>query len=452
MLRRKIVEQYQKGVSQRKIAKSLKLSSSTVHNIIQRFRESGTISVRKGQGRKTILDARDLRALRRHCITYRNATVMEITTWAQEYFQKTLSVNTIHRAIHRCRLKLYRSKKKPYLNMIQKRRRFLWAKAHLKWTVAKWKTVLWSDESKFEVLFGKLGRHVIRTKEDKDNPSCYQHSVQKPASLMVWGCMSACGMGSLHIWKGTINAERYIQVLEQHMLPSRRHLFQGRPCIFQHDNARPHTASITTSWLRRRRIRVLKWPACSPDLSPIENIWRIIKRKMRQRRPKTVEQLEACIRQEWDNIPIPKLEQLVSSVPRRLQTVIKKKRGCHTVVNMALSQLFWDVLMPWNLKSTYFSLKIIHFLSLNIWYVIYVVFWIKYWNLKLPHHCILFLFTICTVSQLFWNRVCKLTYRKYIFCWDLMLWQFSVMITQWRHRAMVSQCHLATFSNKSTFL
>ncbi len=248
---------------------------------------------------------------------------MEITTWAQEYFQKTLSVNTIHRAIRRCWLKLYRSKKKPYLNMIQKRRRFLWAKAHLKWTVAKWQTVLLSDESKFEVLFGKLGRHVIRTKEDKDNPSCYQRSVQKPASLMVCGCMSACGMGSLHIWKGTINAERYIQVLEQHMLPSRSRLFQGRPCIFQHDNARLHTASITTSWLRRR-IRVLKWPACSPDLSPIENIWRIIKRKMRQRRPKTVEQLEACIRQEWDNIPIPKLEQLVSSVPRRLQTVIKR--------------------------------------------------------------------------------------------------------------------------------
>uniref|UniRef100_A0A8C2HEK3 Uncharacterized protein n=1 Tax=Cyprinus carpio TaxID=7962 RepID=A0A8C2HEK3_CYPCA len=49
MLWRKIVDQYQKGVSQRKIAKSLKLSSSTVHNIIQRFRESGTISVRKGQ-------------------------------------------------------------------------------------------------------------------------------------------------------------------------------------------------------------------------------------------------------------------------------------------------------------------------------------------------------------------------------------------------------------------
>ncbi len=86
---------------------------------------------------------------------------------------------------------------------------------------------------------------------------------------------------------------------------------------------------------------------------------------------------------------------------------------------MALSQLFWDVLMPWNLKSTYFSLKMIHFLSVNIWYVIYVVFWIKYWNLKLPHHCILFLFTICTVSQLFWNRVCSCPELKHkIHCYQ----------------------------------
>lgn len=134
MLWQKIVEQYQKGVSRRKIAKSLKLPSSTVHNIIQRFRESGIISVHKGQGRKTILDVRDLRALRRHCITYRYATVMEITEWVQEYFQKALSVNTIHRAIRSCRLKLYRSKKKPFLNMIQKRRHFFWAKANLKLT------------------------------------------------------------------------------------------------------------------------------------------------------------------------------------------------------------------------------------------------------------------------------------------------------------------------------
>ncbi len=125
---------------------------------------------------------------------------------------------------------------------------------------------------------------------------------------MVWECISAYGMGSLHVLEGTMNAERYIKVLEQHMLPTRRRLFQERPCVFQQDNAKPHTAAITTAWLRSRRVRVaLNWPACSPDLSPIENIWRIIKQKIHQRRPQTLQQLETYIRQEWDQIPTPKL-------------------------------------------------------------------------------------------------------------------------------------------------
>ncbi len=62
------------------------------------------------------------------------------------------------------------------------------------------------------------------------------------------GGISAYGMGSLHVLEGTMNAERYIKVLEQHMHPSR-----GR--VFQQDNAKPHTAAITTAWLRSRRVR-----------------------------------------------------------------------------------------------------------------------------------------------------------------------------------------------------
>ncbi len=212
-VRKRIVEYFKNNVPQRQIAKALQISSSMVHNIIKRFRETGEISVRKGQGRKPLLDARGLQALRRHCITHRHDSVIDITKWAQEYFQKPLSVNTIHRAICRCQLKLYHAKRKPYVNMVQKHCRVLWAKAHLKWTVSKWESVL---TFKFDILVGNHGR-----KEERDLPACYQCSIQKPASLIVWGCISAYGMGSLHVLEGTMNAERYINVLEQHTLPSR---------------------------------------------------------------------------------------------------------------------------------------------------------------------------------------------------------------------------------------
>ena len=116
--------------------------------------------MRKGQGQKPILDARDLRALRRHCIKNRHDSVTEITAWAHDHFRKSLSVNIVRHAIHKCKLKLYHAKEKPYVNMIQKRRCLLWAKAHLKWTEAKWKTVLWKP-------------WTPHPPDERDHPACY---------------------------------------------------------------------------------------------------------------------------------------------------------------------------------------------------------------------------------------------------------------------------------------
>ncbi len=67
-VRKKIVEYFTNNVPQHQI---LQISSSTVHNIIKRFRETGEISVRKGQGRRPLLDARGLRALDPRSFTYR---------------------------------------------------------------------------------------------------------------------------------------------------------------------------------------------------------------------------------------------------------------------------------------------------------------------------------------------------------------------------------------------
>ncbi len=78
--------------------------------------------------------------------------------------------------------------RKPYVNSVQKHRRLLWARRHLGWTITQWKRVLNVYESVFQVFFGRNGRRVLRTKEEKDHPDCYQQQVHKPGSVMVRGC------------------------------------------------------------------------------------------------------------------------------------------------------------------------------------------------------------------------------------------------------------------------
>ncbi len=313
---KKIVDYFKNNVPQCQIAKALQISSSTVHNIIKSFRETGEISVHKGQGRRPLLDARGLWALRRHCITHRHDSVIDITKWAQEYFQKPLSVNTICRAICRCQLKLYHAKKEAICEHCSEVPLCPVDQGSFKMDCSIGK-VFYGQTSPNMTFCWKSRTPVLRAKEEGDLPACYQHSVQKPASLMVWGCISAYGMGSLHVLEGTMNAERYIKVLEQHMLPSRRR-------VFQLDNAKPHTAAITTAWLRSRRVRVLNWPACSPDLSPIENVWRIIKWKIHQRRPRTLQQLETISGKNGTKFQ-HQTQKLITSMPRRLQTVLKRR-------------------------------------------------------------------------------------------------------------------------------
>ena len=69
------------------------VSPSTVHNIVKRFKESGEILVRKGQGWKP-LSASDHRALRRYCLRNPDTTMMDIATWALEYFGQSVSLKS----------------------------------------------------------------------------------------------------------------------------------------------------------------------------------------------------------------------------------------------------------------------------------------------------------------------------------------------------------------------
>ncbi len=114
--------------------------------------------------------------------------------------------------------------------------------------------------------------------------------------------MSSAGVGPLCFLKTNSTAPVYQEILEQFMLPSADQLFKDADFIFQQDLAPAHTAKSTKSWLNDHGVGVLDWPANSPDLNPRENLWGIVKRKMRNKRPNNADELKATVKETWASI------------------------------------------------------------------------------------------------------------------------------------------------------
>ncbi len=140
-------------------------------------------------------------------------------------------------------------------------------------------------------------------------------------SVLMWGCMSAGGVGELHFIDGIMNSQMYCSILKEKMLPSLCAL--GRRALFQHDNDPKHTSNATVGFLKKNRVKVIQWPSMSPDLNPIEHLWGILKRQVQHHSPSSIQSLKEVILEEWKNIDLSKCRQLVHSMPRRLGAVIK---------------------------------------------------------------------------------------------------------------------------------
>ncbi len=175
------------------------------------------------------------------------------------------------------------------------------------------------------ISFGNQGPRVWRKGGEAHSPSRMKPSVKFPQYVMIWGAMSSAGVGPLCFLKTNVTAPVYQEILEHFMLPSADQLFKDADLIFQQDLAPAHTAKSTKSWLNDHGVGVLDWPANSPDLNPIENLWGIVKRKMRNKRPKNADELKATVKDTWASIPPQQCHKLITSMPRRIEAVIKAK-------------------------------------------------------------------------------------------------------------------------------
>ncbi len=244
-------------------------------------------------------------------------------TW-KSFTRSGLKLESVHQESPRSDVFRKRATK-TLLNQRQRQKHLTWAVEKKNWTVAQWSKVLFSDESKFCISFGNQGPRVWRKSGEAQNPCCLKSSVKFPQLVMIWAAMSSAGVGPLCFLKSTVNAAIYQEILEHFMLPSADKLYGDADFIFQQDLAPAHTAKGTKSWFNDHGVGVLDWPANSPDLNPIENLWSIVKRKMRDTRPNNADELKDTVKETWASIPPQQCHKLITSMPRRIEAVIKAK-------------------------------------------------------------------------------------------------------------------------------
>ena len=185
------------------------------------------------------------------------------------------------------------------------------------------------DESKF-LLIGSDGKTYVRQKVGEElSPKCLKASVKfGGGSVMVWGMLSGDSVGPLGRLQGKVNAGVYKQLVKDRVWPVLRNSTK-QPFIFMQDNAPCHKAWAVMNFLKAENVTVMDWPPQSPDLNPIENVWKTLGERSKARNPNTTEQLWNALQEEWSKITRQDINKLISSCSQRCQSVIEAK-GLHT--------------------------------------------------------------------------------------------------------------------------
>lgn len=327
-IRDKIIDLHKAGMGYRKISKQLGEKVTTVGAIIRKWKKFKLTVNLPRSGAPCKISPRGASLIMRKVRDQPRTTRQDLVNDLKRA-GTTVSKKTIGNTLRRHGLKSYSARKVPLLKPVHVQTRLKFATDHLDDPEEQWEKVMWSDETKIELFGLNSARRVWRKKKDEYNPKNTIPTVKHGGgNIIFWGCFSAKGTGRLHRIEGRMDGAMYRQILADNLLPSVRALKMGRGWVFQHDNDPKHTAKATKEWLRKKHLKVLEWPSQSPDLNPIENLWRELKVRVARQQPRNLKALEKICMEEWAKIPAAVCANLVKDYRKRLVSVIANKGFC----------------------------------------------------------------------------------------------------------------------------
>ncbi|KAG2462409.1 TCB1 transposase, partial [Polypterus senegalus] len=324
-LRDRIVSRHKSGEGYRKISAALKVPMNTVPSIICKWKKFETTRTLPRAGRPSKLSDRGRRASVREVNKNPMVTLSELQRSFVERGEPSRRTTT-PTAIHQSGLCGRVARRKPLLSKRHMAAHLEFAKRHLRNSQTMRNKIVWSDETKIE-LFGVNARHHVWRKPGTAHHQANTIPTVKfgGGSIMLWGCFSAAGTGRLVRIKGKMTAAMYRDILDENLLQSTLDLGLGRWFIFQQDNDPKHTAKISKDWFQDNSVNVLEWPSQSPDLNPIEHLWRDLKMAVHRCFPSNLMELERCCKEEWVKLAKDRCVKFVALYSKRLEAVIAAK-------------------------------------------------------------------------------------------------------------------------------
>lgn len=316
------------GRSTRFVAEQFNVNQSTVVRLQQRYRETGNAADRARSGRPRATTTRQDRYL---VVTSRRNCFLPATNLATDLRMATgvnVTPQTVRNRLRQARLVARRPVLGTPLPERNRQERLQWAVVHSRWIANQWRNVLFTDESRFNLSQADGRVRVWRRTGERHHRNCIlERDRFGGGSVMVWGGIHHGGRTQLVIVEGIMTAQRYCDEIVQPVLIP---FMQQHPqFLFQQDNARPHSARLTQTLLQQNNVDILRWPARSPDLSPIEHLWDELGRRIRRNNHQIINiaQLTAALQREWDAIPLGTIQTLIRSMRRRCVACIDSEGG-----------------------------------------------------------------------------------------------------------------------------
>lgn len=296
------------------ISKRVKCSQPTVKHWVETYEKTGDVVDKEGRGRKRKtsgkVDKAILKAAEKTPSTSSSRIQLDLESRGVR-----VSARTVRRRLNEQGLHKLRPLRKPLLKEEHRLARLEWANQNKN---RDWSKVIFTDETSIQLF--EAVQHVWQRRGERQ----VVRTVKHPPKVHIWGCFSARGFSSLYLFTENLDSELMCKIYKKALLPSALEMFgdHSDDWVLQEDNDPKHTSNLCTNWREENGVERMAWPACSPDLNPIENVWGILKSRIREKNPLTVKQLKTRIKKEWKLLEKQLAENLVFSVSRRVSDVI----------------------------------------------------------------------------------------------------------------------------------